>query len=296
MAGSLLFSQWRVFTDTYEPYREWIMCGDRRDLDIRHGDRVLEVAPSARGAPGVKEEHWDGCRFQVRRGDANGKVVRDLDEWQVRQLHGGELPTWPPEGLALNRIQTALLEVMPHGKKAFAAVAEAMAKFIEYMAPDVQDPPKEEEHAPGPLSLAKAVGNRTCFVADVDIPGTAIRAGDVVAEIPFGGATRVEDVPVRVITVPRECYPAVWPRVARWTPHGEFYSYRGQDPHTQLAETLRKSYGHRQRAKPQTAPLVILRPLRSPIREPIAARSDEGAIFELLCEIGCAMPKGGDDA
>jgi hypothetical protein len=36
------------------------------------------------------------------------------------------------------------------------------------------------------------------------------------------------------------------------------------------------------------------RPLRSPTTRPVEARTDTGALFELLADVGCRMPKGGE--
>jgi hypothetical protein len=45
-----------------------------------------------------------------------------------------------------------------------------------------------------------------------------------------------------------------------------------------------------QQAKDDTGDLFILRPLHAPVSEPIRASTDDGAIFELLAQVGGRMP------
>jgi hypothetical protein len=44
----------------------------------------------------------------------------------------------------------------------------------------------------------------------------------------------------------------------------------------------------------ENTPLLIIRPLVSPVSQPISAASDDAAIFELLAQVGCGLPKGVD--
>ena len=44
-------------------------------------------------------------------------------------------------------------------------------------------------------------------------------------------------------------------------------------------------------ASDATSPVMIIRPLRSPVGEPIAALSDDAALFELIHSAGGRMPK-----
>lgn len=290
MPGILAFDKWAAFTDTYEPYRRWILTGDAAAFDLQVGDYIYEVGDGSRGHPGVDDDddvRWDGCLFQARRkGKVSGddKVIRDLETWQVMQLFGGELPSWPVEGGALQRIRAALMDVLPLGSRALATVGAVMADLLRYMGDDVKDPPKPDvEPVTGPLALARRAGWQRCFTAPDAIPGTPIEAGDTL--VYCRGAGKLDpDATLRYIAVPRECYPAIWPQVAnRWTAHTDYPVEWGP---RKLANSLRRSYGKMAVAKPESAPLVIIRSIRSPVSEPVAARSDAEALMELLAVVG----------
>ena len=116
MSGILMFDSWRVFRDTFEPYRCWLLLLDRPKLDLKQGDQVFEVGPGTRDGGFDKKPLWDGHRFQVRRCFQEGEaalVIDELEDWQVAGLFGGELPPWPLEGVALQQIRAALKDVMP---------------------------------------------------------------------------------------------------------------------------------------------------------------------------------------
>lgn len=281
----LVFDSWGVFTDTFEPYRRWTSSGPIPEHYMRRGDQIFELSPET-----DYRDTWRGCRFQARRGGTKNKILDDLEDWQAAKLFGGELPPWPLEGDVLMRIHAALLDIMPAGKSVFASVLETTASMMRRMADELpEDPPYESDAATPEERLAvQAAGTTQHWIATGDVPGTPVREGDVLVNL-TGGLEKVRRLPprTRAIQVPRELYPAVTEHPQAIRAGGCNLSWSTT---SDLLKSLAKSHGHAGRARPESAPLIILRRLTSAASEPIRAPTDAGAIFELIHDAGGRMP------
>ena len=318
MPGILDFDRWGAFNDTFHPYRVWTLTSAAPDLDLRQGDQVYEVGPESRYLDFDKKPLWGGQRFQARRPQSVGEseVMCDIEDWQAVTLFGGELPPWPLEGVALQRIHEALLDVMPMGKQTLASVLECTAKMVEYMvkkapesAPDdSQDIPElPAEHRRALAAVGDGGHPQSIYVLTVDVPELDIRTGDVLVRAyslkvfpKMHGRVRylsLEDYEVLRSVAEGSYLESFAPlssyeRTLRagmgdtlYLPAPE-HQWRKEGLHRFL--TNRNKWGKRLKAwEPR---LAVVRPPWETLTEPIQASSDDGALFELLHQVGGLMP------
>jgi hypothetical protein len=120
------------------------------------------------------------------------------------------------------------------------------------------------------------------FRATREIPGTEIRAGDFIPVL-YGNSDSYHALKVPGRRLPRGQYQTVLNNVsslvnvALQRPREKFIQYLGN--------------GAARRGKDSTSPILIVRPLRSEVSEPIRASTDDAALFELIRSAGCQMPK-----
>lgn len=185
------------------------------------------------------------------------KRIGDLEWWQVRYLFIGL------------REDCAL---------------DARDKPLDFLRRLVPHPP-EDYTTNGPYKRTNA--HELAFRATADIPGTPIRSGDVILYLPYkrtpaGLRGQQQRVPRSVLGVVAGHLDSliVLERAVR----GD----SGTTP-----EDVRARLMQPQRAgwQDKTSPLLVVRPLVSPVSEPIQAGTDDAALFELMCQAGGRMPQ-----
>ncbi len=295
--GILRFSGWNSFADTFEPYREWEFLIPVEAYQIRAGDLLLEIGPEKGGGGLSPGQRWDGCRFQIRReGRARDAVIGNLEEWEAVPFFGGALPPWPLEGFALERLREALMDVMPAGKGAFAAVADCMAGMVRDMVPEVSEAPAADAAESAVLLegyqrlFMDGEGERgLVFHATSPVSGTPVRAGDFLVWDKKRFTRRDPRMVAAVaIRVPR----AQLATVDAAIDVGAVRPIRIPSDRRLTTREARLDHARRALRRPQrpewrdaSSPLIIVRPLVSPVSEPIEADSDQGALFELLAQV-----------
>lgn len=295
--GILRFLSWNSFADTFEPYREWEFLGSVEAYQVRAGDLLLEIGPGMGGGGPSPGQRWDGCRFQARReGRSRDAVVGNLEDWEAAALFGGELPPWPLEGFVLERLREALMDVMPAGKGAFAEVADCMAGMVRDMIPEVSEAPAADAAESAVLMqgyqrlLADGESDRGfVFHATGSVPGTPVQPGDfLVWEKERFTKRNPRMLAATAIRVPRAQLALVEAGISS----GDVRPIRIPPDRRLTTREARLDYARRALRRPQrpewldaSSPLIIVRPLVSPVSEPIEADSDEGALFELLGQV-----------
>ena len=120
---------------------------------------------------------------------------------------------------------------------------------------------------------------------------TASASAPALIHIPHGPFTKAERAAIRgtVTQVPRGQFPTIAEHLDCLV---EVESSYGPNAASQTA-TLWKYLRHAAalRAADATSPILIIRPLHSPVGEPIEATSDESALFELIYSTGARMPE-----
>lgn len=137
------------------------------------------------------------------------------------------------------------------------------------------------------------------FEADADIPEAGIRAGDLVLHLsylPMNGRQQ-RGIRFPLVPVPRAAFGAVIRALDDGTLRPVEAADRvGGTDEEEVREIARawlarSGGGRRARtAKLETSPLRIVRDLWEPASAPVEAASDDGALFELLAQLGCRMP------
>lgn len=269
------FVMWGVFTNAPEPYRKWRLPGGAPELGI---GREMEVM----------EDRWDDGepRFILRESETK-KYGRELEDWEVRLLFAGEPPSWEPVGAFLAH----LLKIDYASAREIRGVAGAVTKIEEasdvYTFPEtpVEGAPAREDSEWVLRALGFEDGPHYGFYAlKVAVPVIDARPGDVLAW-ESGSRDRVSNARGHVRQIDRSHYEAVAELLepaGALVPLFQTYSTRRKG----LSGSLRKSAAHAKRAKPESAPLHLLRPYNSPVSEPINAPSDTHAMFELLQQVG----------
>jgi hypothetical protein len=130
----------------------------------------------------------------------------------------------------------------------------------------------------------------SAFVARQAIPAASIRAGDIVVQTPYArGWTAEERRHVRgvLLPVPKSALTSVLEHVDALELVDSAWERRA------AVEELAVGLGHHVHGRSSgPTPLAIIRPAeRSDASEPVTAQSDDGAIFELLAQVGCSMPR-----
>jgi hypothetical protein len=222
-------------------------------VDVREGDQVYRSKPRGLG----KEGDLVICR--ARSGDAaRGAIARLIDD-----------PTcdFCGNGLAEDRdiSEDAMLAAL---RGLYRMIAPAPA------------PPASAAPALPPLCAEdmSAAGELTR-----DVPEIGARRGDLLVSRWFG--TLQEEPRGRVRWLTMEDYAAL-----EALPREAVRDYR---EHYGPSYIIRDRRRWGKRLKVWHSRLALVRPWQPETVEPIEASSDDGAIFELLCEVGGRMPTGG---
>ena len=229
-----------------------------------------------------------GTVIQARReeeGEEDYEVVDDFEDWEVAGLFGGELPLWPPEGVAMQRIQAALLEARPLGKSTFATVTEITSAMVKHMAKKCPDAGETEPDTPLLRQYSSMVSDwrsGPVMYAERAVPGTIIRAGDFLrygkclAKKPpevVGGAVTLR-VPRSQLRIVDDHFGNVQVLRVPFSPGSRTWESNLARDRESLRRPQRPNWSD------DSSPLVIVRPLVSPVSSPIEAQSGAGAIFE----------------
>lgn len=284
MAKVLTFSRWGAFSDTLDPFREWTALEDIPELDLREGDRVLEMGPDG------DLEAWDGLRFQIRRprpGSRKSRIMRELEIWQTAQLFGGEVPEWPPEGRVLQHFARALTDTLELGAatlKDLAVVFADQVTFAEDLAVDLPEKeaadPDEPIH-PDVALIRDASKRRRVWRLTLDGAGR-LRAGDLVLHCQRWAGPVEADTAV-IFELDREELEGLR-ALAVDGPAGAVEVLTGEHHLAGWKQlTDRRRWGLA--AKEWHSDWWVVRPIRENV-VPIQAPSELHALFELVAEAG----------
>lgn len=136
------------------------------------------------------------------------------------------------------------------------------------------------------------------FLATTGIPDVGAREGDFILELWNGtrpGVPRDARSFLRgtLTQIPRKGFPAL----AQGLAHLRFLESSWRES-PRVALRWLSSYLNRKnvlRGRDDTSPFFVLRPFGTAVSEPIQAESDGAALFELLWQVGCRLPRGGLD-
>jgi len=153
--------------------------------------------------------------------------------------------------------------------------------------PDVQNGPSlERGGGPGLGKWGPDVPFSAAAESTTDVTSAGIRNGDLIVLSSLRQWTSLRSAPAVVKQVPRnvfgdlrECFPLR--EIV-----GVYASARG-------ADRIRRYIAMGSRGHDSTSRLFTLRWRRTRVSQPIAANSDQGALFELLSQVGGLMPVDG---
>jgi hypothetical protein len=245
-----------VREDTYrggEAYRDWELLRDAPGIRALKGDILRE------------EDDGDLTPFCLKRA---GRDIGSPEWWQVRHLFAG-LETWSG------------------GKVECDAEPEP--------APAVDDPAvrKLRRAMPysGPAGDASRRPSYIALEATAAIPAAGIVAGDLLmysTQAPRKGHV----IRARMERVPRNLFGTI--AEAPGLRFVENTYFRGDEHGLEYVRKLLRRAARNNRllsASDASSPLRILRVPMEQVIEPVHALSDDGAIFELLCDVGCRLPR-----
>jgi hypothetical protein len=304
MTRRVEFTGWGAFRDTFAPYRAWKLLKPPVDID-GPGAKLVEVAPDDFGT----REEWEGNRFRF---DDDDGPIRTADDSEAADLFGGAPPSWPPEGEALISVWRTLRHLRSRDTCHFRGVLHAVTSMARHMSEATAEGPMPEPVAEGirPEHLAylralvptpvftmplrprgKVRGHWAALLAHRDVAGTPIRRGDIVLHLSEEpGNPHPPGLRGFFERVPRTCLAAVADALDTDTLEvlelAQFAAW--EHSVSELAASLRVT--QQARWKDATSPLLIVRPRRSLVSEPVNAASDDAALFELLASVGGRMP------
>jgi len=238
--------------DNGDPYTNWELLVDVPEIRVT---RVNDVKPMHAIKGDVLREGQDDelTPFELRR---DGKRIADPEWWQVRHLFAGLRGNSDSEEEE-DKVVDDIID-------AFLALGTGTLDEIAHI-----------------------------FHATENVPETPVQAGDYLVYIHYA-RDRADPTASRahVTQVPRAQLGTIGEHFDTLKPISIFPHPTGG--RLGALSRVRRYLGRAQRPswRDDTSPLFVLRPMVSPVVEPIQARSDDAAIFELLCQVGGRMPEG----
>lgn len=235
-----------------DPYKDFELLVDAPEIPATKS--AVQPRHAIKGDVLRECDDDESTPFALRR---DGKRIGDPEWWRIRHLFVG-LGQDDRPGLEEVGVLGALRALIPEG------------------------PCKEES---GSLLWYDA------FYATKVIDGTPIREGDFLLYAKYSGRFRGEELSAirgSVVRVSR----SLFPEIARQVESLAFIESSSESGGEWCRDRFRKYLGNSAalRAADATSPVLIVRPLRSPIGELIHASSDDSALFELIYSTGGRMP------
>jgi hypothetical protein len=243
------------YANTGEHFRIWELKVDVPTLPAFR-DGGIRGKPYAQAGDQLWEETDSRKPFRLKRGQ---KEIGNPEWFQVRHLFEGLLKgAEESEVNASDSTITRLRELIPGGPRSWVRGNVFTGSALRY----------------------------TAFLALKAINGTPIRRGDFVlrtsGRLDKKGRAAIKG---RVIHVPRGSFADLEGQLEK------LQFLEGGSDLDDLARYLSRARHPQCKGKDSTSPILIVRPLRSGVSEPIKASSDDAALFELVQSTGCQMPK-----
>ena len=231
--------------------------------------------------PATRTRLVEGPRHAIK-----GDLIRVIDDGDRFSLRRGNRSIGSPEWWQLKDIFVGI-SVRGETEEESRAESEPEDSVLRALRQLLPEGPHKSDNG-SPLWY-------DAYYAGEGIDGTPIREGDFLLHARYLNGdrfTREERAAIHgsVMRVPR----SVFPKIAQ---HLESFRYIesnwGEDSPREHIERFRKYLRNPAalRASDATSPILIIRQLRSPVGEPIAALSDDAALFELIYSTGGRMPK-----